>query len=153
MNLNVQKRLAADILKGSKNRVRFDTGRIEEIKESITKADIRGLIQDNAIWLKPKKGVSRSRAKKRSRQVKKGLRRGMGSRKGTANARYDKKRKWINKIRAQRKLLKELKNKKKISDKDYRKLYTKSKGGFFRSRRHIRLYINEKGLLKNVKQN
>ena len=42
--LNVQKRLAAQILKCGRNRVRFDPDRLEDIKEAITKTDIRSLI-------------------------------------------------------------------------------------------------------------
>jgi large subunit ribosomal protein L19e len=148
MKLEVQKRLAADILKGSKYRVKFDPMRLDEIKESITKADIRGLIKENAIFLEQKGGVSKSRSRKRKKQKKKGQRRGHGSRKGTSNARLKDKRKWINKIRLQRKYLKELKQKNLISTRTFRQTYLKAKGGFFRSKRHIKLYLNEKGLLK-----
>ena len=39
-----------------------------------------------------------------------------------------------------------------ISTTDYHELYMKSKGGFFRSIRHLKLYVQEKGLVKNEKR-
>ncbi|MBU0757243.1 MAG: 50S ribosomal protein L19e [Nanoarchaeota archaeon] len=148
MKLNVQKRLAADIIKGSSKRVRLDTSRLEEIKEAITKVDIKALIEDKAITIKPKRGISKGRARKAHAQKKKGLRRGQGSRKGTANARDNKKKIWMNKIRLQRKFIRELKEKEIITCKEYRELYNKTKGGFFRSRRHIKLYLTDQGVFK-----
>ena len=43
MKLNTQKRIAATILECSPSRVILDEERLEEIKEAITKTDIRGL--------------------------------------------------------------------------------------------------------------
>lgn len=144
MKLDNQKRLAAQILKCSEKRIRFDPDRLSDIKEAITKVDIRGLIKDKAIRKMPAIGVSRGRARKRLVQRRKGKQRGAGSRKGSRSARLPSKREWINKIRAQRELLNKLKEKKIIDDKLYREFYLKSKGGFFRSRRHIKLYLEER---------
>jgi len=44
MKLNLQKRLAAQILKCSEKRIQLDTTRLSDIKEAITKADIKSLI-------------------------------------------------------------------------------------------------------------
>ena len=49
----------------------------------------------------------------------------------------------MNKIRSQRKHLTELRETEVVSGSDYRDLYRKAKGGFFRSKRHINLYIDE----------
>jgi len=144
MKIDNQKRLAGQILKCSKKRVKFDPDSSSDIKEAITKADIRGLIKDKVITKIAARGVSRGRARKRLVQRRKGKQKGEGSKKGSRGARAPKKRAWINKIRAQRKLLKILKEKKIIDDKFYRELYSKSKGGFFRSRRHIKLYLEER---------
>lgn len=144
MKLNNQKRLAAQILKCSKKRIRFDPDRSSDIKEAITRIDIKGLIKDKAIRKIHARGVSRGRARKRLVQRRKGKQKGPGSKKGSRGARLPRKRAWINKIRAQRKLLKKLKENKIINDKEYREFYLKSKGGFFRSRRHIKLYLSEK---------
>lgn len=152
MKLDVQKRIAASVLKCSPKRVVFDNSKIDQIKEAITKADIRGLIIDGVIYKKPKQGISNARTKKIRIQKAKGKRKGHGSRKGKKKARTPQKREWINKVRLQRELLKTLKEKNILDNKTYWMLYRKSKGGFFRSRRHLRLYIEEQGLNKKNKE-
>ncbi|MFH0977971.1 MAG: 50S ribosomal protein L19e [Candidatus Woesearchaeota archaeon] len=139
----MQKRLAAQVMKCSPNRVRFDTEKLDEIKQAITKHDIRGLVSGGAIYEKPERGVSRSRARFAHKQRTKGRRKGVGTRKGSKNARLNQKRVWIEKIRAQKALLLTLKENKTITPQLYRRLYMSAKGGFFRSVRHIKLYINE----------
>lgn len=148
MELKLQKRLAAQILKCSEKRIWLDPTRLDEIKEAITKVDTKGLINDNAIKKKKIKGISRGRTRKRIEQKRKGRQKGFGSRKGKSTARLPRKRAWINRIRAQRNLLKELREKNIITKRDYQNLYSLAKGGFFRSRRHIRVYIEEHGLAK-----
>jgi len=144
MKLNNQKRIAAQVLKCSAKRVKFDPDRLSDIKEAITKIDIKGLIKDHAIRKIPIKGVSRGRARKVLIQKRKGKQRGPASKEGSKNARLPRKKRWMNKIRAQRNFLKILKDKKIVDNKLYRDLYMKSKGGFFRSKRHIKLYLEER---------
>lgn len=144
--LKFQKRIASSLLKGSKKRIKFDSDRLEEIKEAITRGDVRPLIGSNAIALDQKKGVSRARAKLRQKQKTKGQRKGPGKRKGKATARTPRKETWIKKIRSQRNFIGELKKNGLITNKTYRDIYSKSKGGFFRSKRHIKLYLNENKL-------
>jgi large subunit ribosomal protein L19e len=151
MNSTIQKKIAAKITKRSVKKIRLDLTRLDDIKEAITRADIKGLIKDRAILIAPARGVSRGRAKKHKLQRSKGRRRGHGSRKGKQGARLPGKRTWINKIRLQRYFLKELKDNKKITQEAYKDLYRKSKGGFFRSVRHIKLYLTERKLVKSVK--
>lgn len=132
----------------SSQRVRLDENRLDEIKEAITKQDIRSLINQGAIYKVPEKGNSRVRANKIKRQKAKGRQKGHGSRKGKKTARTPKKLTWMNRVRLQRTLLATMKIAKIITPKTYRMLYNKSKGGFFRSKRHIKLYIEEQGLNK-----
>lgn len=155
MKLDTQKKLAASIKDVSKKRIKIDLDRLDELdvsiddlKQSITKDDIRSFIKNKVIKVLPVKGISRGRARKRITQKRKGRRKGAGSRKGTKTARLSKKHAWMNKVRTQRKLLKELRDKSYLEKKDYRTLYLKVKGGFFRSRRHIKLYIEERNLVK-----
>jgi len=148
MNLSVQKRLAASILKCSPKRVWLDSTRMADIKESITKADIRGLVMEGSIRLKPVTSISKGRQRAIKRQKSKGLRKGKGSKKGKKTARLPKKEAWMGKVRIQREFLKELRGKQIIPTSKYRELYLKSKGGFFRSKRHIKLFIEEQGLVK-----
>ncbi len=148
MKLNIQKRLAATILKCSPKRVKLDPARAEDLKEAITKTDLKGLIGDGAIKRVQKKGVSRARANKILVQKRKGQQKNMGSRKGKPTARNPKKQLWMRKIRTQRALLKELKEKGYLDTKVHADLYKKAKGGFFRSKKHIKLYIDEHKLIK-----
>lgn len=150
--LNVQKRIASTMLKGSAKRVSFSKNRLSDIKEAITRADLKSLISGGAITLKKKKGVSRARANQIQKQKSKGQKKGLGKRKGRATARAPKKESWMSRIRTQRSFIKELKAKELISNRTYRDLYAKSKGGFFRSKRHIKLYLNENKLFLDKKQ-
>ena len=151
MKLNIQKRIVADLSGASKKRIIFDTERLDEIKEAITKGDLRSLVKDKAISIAPKKGVSRVRARKIIEQKRKGRMKGHGSKKGKKTARLPKKEAWMNKIRALKAMIKVLRDKKLIETSTYQNLYNKSKGGFFRSRRHLRLYIEEQELIKKKK--
>ena len=152
MRLTGQRRIAAQLLKCGKNRVWFDGKRLSEVKEAITKSDMRSLIRDLAVQKKPEQGNSRYRARKHLVQKKKGRKQGPGARKGKRTARLPKKRAWINKIRPQREILKALNKKGSISSTTYRTIYKKAKGGFFRSRRHIKLYLEEHKLFKHEKK-
>ena len=151
MNSTIQRKLAAKITKRSVKKIKLDLTRLDDIKEAITREDVKGLIKDKAIFVEPARGVSRARAKKLKEQRAKGRRRGQGSRKGRSTARSPGKRVWINKIRLQRAFLKGLKEKSKVTKEVYKDLYSKSKGGFFRSLRHIKLYLTEHKLVKPVK--
>lgn len=145
MKVDTQKRIVADMFGVGRGRVWIDPNRLSEIKESITKADIKSLISDNAIKVKPVKGSSKFRIRKNKEQKRKGRQKGVGSKKGKQRKG---KREWINKIRIQRRFLKELRAKDIINKKIYRNLYLKAKGGFFRSKRHIKLYLTEHRLGK-----
>ncbi|MDP4012776.1 MAG: 50S ribosomal protein L19e [Candidatus Nanoarchaeia archaeon] len=151
MNLKSQKRISASILKVGRNRVFFDPARLPEIKEAITRGDLKKLIADLAIQAKQENGTSRFRIRKNLKQKKKGRRKGQGSRKGTAKTRSHGKRKWINLIRVQRDFIKELRDKNLVTKATYHDLYGKTKGGMFRSKRHIKLYLEEHKLIQNAK--
>jgi len=149
MKLAVQKRISASVLKCSIKRVKLNPDRLKDVKEAITKTDIRSLVSQGVIKSIQKKGVSRVRAKKTHIQKTKGRQRGKGKRKGTAKARTPKKRDWMNKIRLQRRFLKELKEKNLITIKVNRMLYLKATGGFFRSRKHLKNYLDEHKLFND----
>jgi large subunit ribosomal protein L19e len=148
MNLNAQKRMAADILKCGESQVYLDPYLIEDIKLAITRDDIRSLIKEGAIRKKYDKGISKSRKNRRHQRKKKGRARGLGKRKGTKKARSPKKKAWMKRIRPQRKELKKLRDRKLIARSTYRDLYKKSKGGMFDSVRQLHRYIKENDLMR-----
>jgi large subunit ribosomal protein L19e len=148
LNLNAQKRMAAEILKCGINRVNFDPYLIEDVKLAITREDIRNLIKEGVISKRYKKGISKNRKNLRHERKKKGRARGLGKRKGTKHARTPKKKSWITKIRPLRKELKRLRERKSISAATYRKLYKNAKGGMFANVAQLKRYIKEKDLIK-----
>jgi len=151
MNLRNQKRISSQIMGVGKKRVWFDPDRMPEIKEAITKADLHSLIKDHAIQERPENGHSKGRTRKNKAQKKKGRQKGQGHRKGKQGARQPKKRAWINKIRQQRALLKRLMEKSMITTSTYHEMYKKAKGGFFRSVRHLKGYLTDRGLITSKK--
>ena len=139
-------------MKCGEHRIKFDSSKLDEIKEAITKSDVRALINQGAITRRRVLNTSRFWARKTKKQKISGKQKGHGSRKGKKTARLPSKRVWINRIRVQRNFVKSLRDNKMISATDYHELYMKSKGGFFRSIRHLKLYVQEKGLVKNEKR-
>ncbi|MBU0457113.1 MAG: 50S ribosomal protein L19e [Nanoarchaeota archaeon] len=146
-----KKKLAAKIMKVSPKKVKFVADALEDIKKAITRSDFRGLIAVKKIVKSGKNESSRSGARKIAAQKRKGRRKGKGTKKGSKHSIVSKKEKWINKIRAQRIFLKELSDKNLVSKKDYHMLYSKSKGGYFRNKRHIKLYLKEHYLIQEKK--
>ncbi|RLI43125.1 50S ribosomal protein L19e [Candidatus Bathyarchaeota archaeon] len=145
-NLRNQRRLAAQILKIGQNRVWIDPERIDDVEAAITREEIRKLIHEGVIKPLPEKGVSRARAKVLHEKKKKGRRRGSGSKSGAAHAKISKKEVWMSKIRALRRRLRELKNKKIISENAYRKAYVMASSGRFRSIADMENHLKEQGL-------
>ena len=146
--MNNKKKLAAKILNVSPKKVVFSPEALDDIQKAITRSDMRGLIAVGKISKAKVNQHSRSGARKVAGQKSKGRQRGKGSRKGSKHSIVTRKEKWIALIRAQRELLKELHVKKLLSTVNYRMLYTKSKGGYFRNKRHIKLYLKEHHLIE-----
>jgi len=147
-DLSLQKRLAAEILGVGESRIWIDPNRIEDVADAITREEIRGLIKDGVIQVKPVHSNSRERWRKRHLQRKKGRRRGYGKRKGKKTARKDKKEEWMNRIRKIRRFLRYLRDNGIIDRKTYRRLYMLAKGGTFHSLASLKHYMKEHGILK-----
>ncbi|MFH1396517.1 MAG: 50S ribosomal protein L19e [archaeon] len=142
-----KKKLAARILKTSPKKVRFAADALEDIKKAITRSDLRGLIAIKKIIKIMPNEQSKVRARKIKVQKSKGRRKSRGSKKGSKTSMLSKKAAWMLKVRAQRKFLKELKGKELINSANYKLLYNKSKGGYFRNIRHIKLYLDEQNII------
>jgi large subunit ribosomal protein L19e len=148
MRLTLQKRLAAQILNCSEKKVWIDPERLEEVKEAITKQDLHDLIRQGLIEKKKEPWHSRGRSRMLKIQKRKGRGKGKGKRKGKLTARTPRKQTWVANVRAQRALLRDLRAKGIIERTACSGLLRKVKGGFFRSRRHIKLYLSEHRLIK-----
>lgn len=134
-DLSSQKRMAADILDVGESRVWIDPDRTDDVEGAITKQDMRNLIESGVVKKQEKQGVSRQTGTSGGD--------GPGSRSGTAGARKSDKEEWTEKIRALRSELKELRDEGDITPSQYRELYDKASGGFFRNRKHMKLYIEK----------
>lgn len=148
MNLKNRKETVSRMLGVGKDRIVFNTDHLDDIKEAITKYDLRGLIAQGKITILPKHGVSKGRFRKHLQQKRKGRRSGKGARKGSAGARMTRKEGWMNKIRSQRTILKQLKEQGQLDAKDFREAYRLAKGGAYRSKRHLRTSLEETNVLK-----
>ncbi|RLE67390.1 MAG: 50S ribosomal protein L19e [Thermoprotei archaeon] len=133
------RRLASEILKVGKNRIWIDMENIDRISSVLSREDVRKLIKEGVIRKRSVHTPSRGRIKVRKR--------GPGSRKGRS---IDKKELWIRKVRAQRRYLRMLRDRRIISRKTYRRLYVLVKGNMFRSIRHLRSYILEHRLSERI---
>ncbi len=142
-DLSAQKQLAADVLDVGKNRVWFDPDSQGEIAEAITREDIRELVQQGVIQAEQARGNSRGRARKRDQKRAFGHRKGPGTRKGKAGARMDRKEDYQDRIRAQRRTLRELRDDGTLTPSQYRQLYRMANGGEFDSVRRLEAYIEE----------
>ncbi len=81
MNLEKKKSLAARTMNVGRDRIVFNTYRLEEIKEAITKQDIKDLISSRAILIREIKGrkklvrrATRKRGGSKRKTIKKGKR-------------------------------------------------------------------------------
>jgi large subunit ribosomal protein L19e len=150
MNLSSQRKLASAVLDCGVNRVWIDPERVDEVSMAITREEIRKLIKNEAIKASPKNSTSRGRARILAMKKKKGRRVGQGSKKGAKYAIVTRKTRWMNRIRAQRKKLVNLRENRIISVSTYRTLYRKAKGGEFRSIAELERYVNDNNLRRRT---
>lgn len=132
MNLAKKKILASKVLKVGKNRVVFSSNALSDIKEAITKQDIKILYDQGIIKIKPIKG---------RKKIIRRLRRGPGKIKKKVNKRKQIYVKLTRKLRA---YVKYLRDNKAISRDIYLDLRKKIRGRYFKSK------ANLKEFLKNV---
>ena len=136
-----QRRLAADVLGCGVNRVWFNPEKISDVQQAISREDIRNLIQEGFIAAHQKRGNSRGRARMKMAKRSYGHCKGPGRRKGAAGSRTDSKDRWIQRIRAQRRVLRELRESGEIERSMYRTFYRRAAGGQFRTVSHMKAQI------------
>lgn len=147
--MNSKKILAGKILGVSPGKIRFADDALADIQKAITRSDMRGLIAVGKITTLGTNYHSRAGARDIRFQKKKGRQRGKGSHKGSKHSIVGRKEQWIARIRVQREFLSELREKGLLEKKNYRQLYLMSKGGYFRNKRHIKLYLTEHHMLQS----
>ncbi len=143
MNAEKAKQASALMLKTGKKNIKIDSKEMQRVKEAITKEDIRALIKEGIIQKKKIKAQSRGRARILAAKKSKGRKKGHGKRKGTRKARTESKKRWISRVRSQRKKLKELKEKnpEKVQKIGYHKLYVMVKGNYFRGKKYLEKFV------------
>lgn len=130
MNLRNKKLLAARTLNVGKERIVFVKSRLEEIKEAITKQDIRDLQKEKAIIVKEIKG--KKTIKKKSK------RKGPGSVKKKVNIR---KQNYVIMTRKLRRYVAEMKKQGMLSKEEIEGIRKKIRNKSFKSKAHLKEYI------------
>lgn len=137
MKLEKKKALVARTLGIGKGRVYFSQKRLSELKEAITKQDIKDLLASGAISIKEKRG--------RKKIVKRNIRRRAGSIKKRPKKT---KREYIIITRKLRAYLKSLKAKGQIPQKDFLQLRREIRARAFKSLSHMKESMLHKGAKK-----
>ena len=130
--LDKRKELASKVLGVGMNKICFDAERLSDIKEAITRQDIKELYQEGIITIKPKQG---KRVKKKRK-----TRKGAGKVKKKVKNR---KQKYVKLVRKLRKILKDTKRLGNINKEDYRALRVKVKANTFRDKTHLNEHMKE----------
>ncbi|MEK6850043.1 MAG: 50S ribosomal protein L19e [Nanoarchaeota archaeon] len=127
MNLRKKRILAADTLGVGKERIIFNSERLSEIKEAITRQDIRDLYANNAISVKSVSG--------RKSKPKRKTRRRYGSiRKKVKHGKQD----YVKLTRKLRFYIQELRKQENITEEEYQRLRKQIRASMFRSKAHIK---------------
>ena len=131
MNLNKKKELAAKTLRVGKGRLQFKQENLNEIKEAITRQDIKQLNQEGIITIKPIKG--------RKKNVTRKHRRGPGKIKMKVNKRKQEYVKITRKLRAYAMSLRE----RGVLERElYKKIRNKIRMREFRSKAGMKDFLN-----------
>jgi len=142
MSLKTVKRLASRIEGCGENRVKVLDAK--KAQGALTADDVRSLIKEKVLVIKDLRGVGRGKARATQAKRRKGRKRREGSIKGSPNARFDSKSRWLRIVRAQRRLLKHFKP--MLVSGAYRKLYRMVKGSAFPDKRRMLDYIKANNL-------
>ena len=136
VNLRLQRRLAASILKVGAKRVWMDPNEVNEIAIANSRKAVRKLIKDNFIFKKKISMHSRQRARLRKQEVRQGRHTGFGKRRGPSDARMPQKVLWIRRQRTLRRLLKKYREK-KVDKHLYHQLYLDCKANQYKSKKNL----------------
>ncbi len=130
MNLTSKKELAARTLKVGKERIVFVVARLNEIKEAITKQDIKDLNKDGAILIKEIKG--------RKKKIKKKKKRTTGKIRKKVNTR---KQDYVKLTRKLRKHVAELKKQGKLSSEEVKEIRKKIRNKQYKNKANLKARV------------
>ncbi len=139
MSIKTVRRLAASILKVGEERVYIDPSQLKDVSSALTREDVKELIKKGVIKRKPVVGKHRGKLRKRKNA---------GRRKGPKYSRKSKKEIWMERVRALRKLLKELISSGKLPKEHKKSIYSRIRGNTFRGKKSLLNYLKEHKLLK-----
>lgn len=134
MKLDKKKEMAARALKVGKGRIMFVESRLEEIKEAITKQDIRELHKEGAIIIKEVSG--RKKIEKRKRKGPGRIKKKVIDRKGD----------YVIMTRKLRAFVKSLKEKGELAPEEAKDIRNKIRNKAFKSKANLKDYV--RGLRK-----
>lgn len=140
MNLGKKKELAMRAMNVGESRIKFIETRLDEIKEAITKQDIKDLVASGAIIVKPIKGRKRIERK---------------SNRSVGNIRKKRIRRKMNYVILTRKLRKYLEGAKSnglLSKNEADEVRKKIRNKEFKSKNNLKEYLNQMGKVKINKQ-
>lgn len=132
MNLRKKKELASKALKVGKERVVFVNSRRDEIKEAITKQDVRDLKKEGAILVKDISG--------RRKNVKRKNKRGTGKVKMKVNTR---KQDYVIMTRKLRKIVAGMKQRGELDRDEVKDIRNKIRNRIFKSAANLKKYVGE----------
>jgi len=127
MKLDSKKNLAVKTLGVGKSKIVFNTDRLDEIKEAITRQDIKDLVSSGAISIKENKG--------RKTNVKRKHRKGEGNIKRKVKNR---KQEYVKMVRKLRNYVKELVKQGKVDKETSKELRKQIRNRKFKSKRNLR---------------
>ncbi len=132
MELKKKKILAAKTLGVGKNRLAFNLERLAEIKEAITRQDIRDLFASGTIYIKELNGrrkIEKRKTRRRSGSIRKSSKKG--------------KREYILLTRKLRSFIAELRRQDKLSRENYYSLRKEIKASRFKSKAHLKERVSQ----------
>jgi len=130
MNLGKKKALARRTLKVGKGRIVFIESRLEDIKEAITKQDIRDLHAEGAILVREIKGRTKiTKRKKTPGKIKKNV--------------STRKQDYVKMTRKLRKYVSAMRERGDVTRDDYLDIRKKIRNKIFKSQAHLKVYISK----------
>ncbi len=130
MDLSKKRTLAAKVLGVGIGRVMFNIQRLDEIKEAITKQDMRDLVADKAIYVREIKGRHVNSGRRRRRA---------GSIRMKPNQR---KQEYMRIARKMRAYVGELRKQEKVTSEEFLNLRKEIRGKTFKTKAHIKERID-----------